>query len=127
MGDTCTPAQMYEYFEFEIREKVAKVNLLTRDDIHQSQFDAVVDFTYNVGTVALQKSTLLKTLNNKLDDKKIVTNFLAWRYDNGKEIAGLTRRRMSEAYLYFTGQLKYDWLNYKKYSQATINEVLKLI
>ena len=127
MGDTITKEQMYEYFDFEIREKVAKVNMLTRDDISQPEFDALVDFSYNVGTIGLQKSTLLKTVNANLTNKQIVTNFLAWRFDNGKEVAGLIRRRMSEAYLYFTGKLKYDWINYKKYSQATINEVLNEI
>jgi lysozyme len=126
-GDTITSRQMYDYFDFELKSKVAKVNLLTRDDIAQWQFDSLVDFSYNAGTVALQKSTLLKTLNNSLTDKKIVTNFLAWRYDNGKEVSGLIRRRMSEAYLYFTGKLKYDWVNYKVFSQNTVNEVLKEI
>jgi GH24 family phage-related lysozyme (muramidase) len=126
-GDTITPEQRDEYFLFEIREKVARVNFLTRDDITQQQFDSLVSFSYNIGTIGLQKSTLLKTLNNNLTDTKIITNFLAWRYDNGKEVSGLTRRRMSEAYFYFTGQLKTNWINYKTYSQATINEVLKEI
>ena len=124
MGDTITPQQKDDYFLFEIQQKVAKVIFLTRDDISQSKFDAIVDFTYNVGTVGLQKSTLLKTLNHNLTDLKIVNNLLAWRYDNGKEVSGLIRRRMSEALLYFTGRLKYDWKNYKTFSQATINEVL---
>lgn len=127
MGDVITPQQKDEYYLYEVRQKVERVNFFTRDDINQNQFDALVDFAYNVGTVALQKSTLLKTLNSNLDDKKIITNFLAWRFDNGKEVAGLTRRRMSDAYLYFTGKLKYDWVNYKVYSTATINEVLKVI
>lgn len=127
MGDKITKAQMYEYFEYEVREKVAKVNFLTRDDITQQQFDALVDFSYNVGTVGLQKSTLLKTVNDNLTNKEIVKNFLAWRFDNGKEVAGLTRRRMSDAYMYFTGKVKTDWINYRTFSQVTVNEVLKAI
>lgn len=123
-GDVITPKQREEYFLFEIREKINKVILLTRDDINQNQFDSLVDFSYNVGTVGLQKSTLLKTVNNSLTDKAIVSNFLSWRFDNGKEVSGLIRRRISEAYLYFTGNLKTDWINYKKYSEATIKEVL---
>ena len=126
-GDTITPEQRDEYLLFELREKVAKVNFLTRDDISQQEFDALVDFSYNVGTIGLQKSTLLKTVNQNLKNKQIVTNFLAWRFDNGKEVAGLTRRRMSDAYMYFTGKLKTDWINYKKYSAVTVNEVLKAI
>lgn len=126
-GDVITAQQRDEYFQWEIRDKVAKVNLYTRDDITQNQFDSLTSFAYNVGTVALQKSTLLKTLNANHVDKKIVTNFLSWRFDNGKEVSGLIRRRMSEAYFYFTGLLKTDWVNYKVYSQVTVNEVLKAI
>jgi lysozyme len=126
-GDTITREQMYDYFRFEMRVKVERVIVLTRDDINQDQFDALVDFAYNVGTNALQKSTLLKTLNNKPADMQIVDNFFSWRFDNGKEIGGLLRRRMSEALLYFTGRLKFDWVNYKKLSAATRAEVLKEI
>ncbi len=127
MGDVITKDEMYEYFQFEIRNKVAKVNLLTRDDISQNAFDSLVDFSYNVGTTALQKSTLLKVLNKDLNNKAIVTHFLSWRFDNGQEMAGLTRRRMSEAYLYFSGQLKYDWINYKHYNEETVQEVLSAL
>jgi lysozyme len=126
-GDTITNKQMYDYFKFEIQAKIERVIVLTRDDISQDQFDALVDFSYNVGTVALQKSTLLKTLNNKLTDLQIVDNFFSWRFDNGKEVGGLLRRRMSEVLLYFTGRLKFDWVNYKKLSAATKTEVIKEI
>jgi lysozyme len=126
-GDTITRDQMYDYFRFELKSKVDRVIVLTRDDINQDQFDALVDFAYNEGTNALQKSTLLKTLNNNLTDIQIVDNFFNWRFDNGKEVGGLLRRRMSEALLYFTGRLKFDWVNYKKLSAATKAEVLKEI
>ncbi len=123
MGDTITRQQMDEYFEWEMRSKVAKINALTRDDINQNEFDGLCSITYNIGTTGFQKSTLLRTLNNNLTDPAIVKNFLAWRFDNGKEVAGLLRRRMSEAFTYFTGKIKTDWVNYRTYSQATINEV----
>jgi len=126
-GDVITAVQRDEYLLFEIKDKVERVNFLTRDDITQQQFDALVDFSYNVGTVGLQKSTLLKTVNANLTNKEIVKNFLAWRFDNGKEVAGLTRRRMSDAYMYFTGKVKTDWINYRTFSQVTVNEVLKAI
>lgn len=126
-GDVITAEQRDEYFLFEIRSKVEKTIFLTRDDINQNQFDALVDFSYNVGTTGLQKSTLLKNVNANLSNKEIVKNFLAWRFDNGKEVGGLTRRRMSDAYMYFTGLLKTDWKEYKKYSDKTIKEVLTAI
>lgn len=127
MGDVITPKQRDDYFAWQVREKVAKVNLYTRDDINQSQLNSLVDFAYNEGTTGLQKSTLLKTLNNDLTDIEIVTNFLAYRFVKGKEDAGLTRRRMGDAYLFFTGKQKFHWTNFRIYSQQTINEVVAAI
>lgn len=123
MGDTITRLQMDEYFAFEMRAKVEKVNALTRDDISQNLFDGVCSCTYNIGTTGLQKSKLLKYLNNDLNDLKIVDGFCNWKYDNGKFVRGLLRRRMSEAYLSFTGELKYDWVNFDKVGVAAPNEV----
>ncbi len=127
-GDQITPQQRDEYFLFEVRNKVERVNFYTRDDINQNQFNALVDLAYNIGTAALQKSTLLGVLNSNPNDPLLITKFLQWRYDNGNEISGLLRRRMSDAYHYFTGELKYDWVNYsvraKDYSiNKAINEV----
>lgn len=41
------------------------VSRLVTVDLTQNQFDALVSFTFNVGTGALAKSTLLRKLNNK--------------------------------------------------------------
>jgi lysozyme len=123
MGDQITVAQAYEYFKWEMNGKVQRVNLMTRDDITQSQFDALCSLCYNIGTNGLQKSTLLKVINKNPNDPNIVKHFLSWRFDNGKEISGLTRRRMSEAYLYFTGKLNFQWVNYVVHSNASITEV----
>jgi len=62
------------------------------------QFDALVSFTYNVGAGNLAKSTLLKRVNAK--DPKAHEEFKRWNKAGGKELAGLTRRRASEALLY---------------------------
>lgn len=124
MGDVITSQQRDEYFVWEIRDKVARVNTMTRDDISQAQFNSLVSLAYNIGTVALQKSSLLALINVNLNTIEIINKFLAWRKDNGKDVPGLIRRRMSEAYHYFTGKLKYDWINYHIYNQATVNEIL---
>jgi lysozyme len=63
------------------------------------QFDALVSFTYNVGEGALSKSTLLKKLNAG-DYKGAAQEFKRWNKANGKELAGLTRRRASEALMF---------------------------
>ena len=69
--------------------------------INQNQFNALVSFAYNVGIEAFRKSTLLRTLNVNPNDIEIITQFMRWDKDNGKQIKGLTMRRRKEAQLYF--------------------------
>lgn len=78
------------------------VNKLTQElDITQGMFDALVCFAYNVGLDALARSTLLKLLKqNKVLEAS--EQFKRWNKANGKELAGLTRRRNAEAELFLS-------------------------
>lgn len=73
--------------------------------LSQNQFDALVSFTFNVGAGALASSTLLKLLNQGKYDE-VPAQFLRWNKGGGKVLAGLVRRRQSEAHLFVTGELK---------------------
>jgi len=53
------------------------VNQYVKAPLTQSQFDALVSFTYNEGTGALKESTLLKKLNEK-DYHGAADQFLVW-------------------------------------------------
>jgi lysozyme len=74
---------------------------MTRDDITQNQFDALVSFAYNVGLEAFRKSTLLKKVNANPNDKLISNQFLRWNKSRGRVLQGLTNRRIEEARIYF--------------------------
>lgn len=78
------------------------VDSFCRDDISQGQFDALVSFAYNLGTGALQKSTLIKKVNANPKDVTIADEFMKWNKANGRVLVGLTRRRQAEAKLYFS-------------------------
>lgn len=69
----------------------------------QDQFDALVDFVFNLGAGNFQKSTLLKKLKDDPNDPTIYDEFLRWVYAGGVKLLGLVRRRTDEANLYFTG------------------------
>lgn len=73
----------------------------------QYQFDAIVCFTYNTGMGSLQSSTLLKKVNKNPSDPTIPDEFLKWNKAGGKVLAGLTRRRRSEAHLYKHGEVNF--------------------
>src|SRR5699024_2284665 len=88
--------------------KVARrINPLIRATISQQQFYALVSFAYNVGAVSLEKSTLLKKLNNGAPADSIVKEFGRWIHAGGKVLKGLVRRRKSEAVLYEYGYLDF--------------------
>lgn len=70
--------------------------------LNQCQFDALVAFSYNVGTGALIKSTLLKKAKVNPNDPSILDEFLKWNKAGGKVLTGLTNRRREEANLYFS-------------------------
>ena len=59
----------------------------------QGQFDALVDFAYNLGTAALGSSTLLRLIRINADDASICKEFRRWVYSGGKILAGLKKRR----------------------------------
>ena len=106
-GDTCTRDQAVEYLKFELKEKEDGVTDLVNVDLSQQQFDTLVSFTYNLGLGTLKKSTLLSLLNDENYDA-VPAEILKFNRAGGKVMAGLTRRRNSEAYLWSTGQLKFD-------------------
>lgn len=75
------------------------VEKLVKVKITQGQFDALVDFAYNAGVGALQKSTLLKKVNAE-DFDAVPAEFMKWTKGGGKELAGLVRRRRAEVKLW---------------------------
>ncbi|WP_279204570.1 lysozyme [Obesumbacterium proteus] len=77
------------------------VNSLVTVSLNQNQFDALVDFVYNLGVNALKGSTLLKKLNAG-DYAGAANEFTKWNKAGGKELAGLTRRREAEKSLFLS-------------------------
>lgn len=67
--------------------------------LSQHQFDVLVDFAYNAGLGALQKSTLLKKVNAS-DFDAVPAELMKWTKGGGKELPGLVRRRQAEIALW---------------------------
>lgn len=61
----------------------------------QHQFDALVDFTFNVGSGNFRESTLLKDLNAG-NYKEAALQLEAWVFSGGKKLPGLIHRRALE-------------------------------
>jgi lysozyme len=64
--------------------------------LNQHEYDALASFIFNLGCGAFHKSTLLKKLNAN-DRKGAAKEFAKWCHAGGKTLAGLVKRRESEA------------------------------
>ena len=69
----------------------------------QSEFDALVCFTYNLGKGNLDSSTLLKKINSMAPISEIQTEWMKWINAGGVPVRGLEYRRKAEFTLYETG------------------------
>ena len=63
------------------------------------QFDALVDFTFNLGAGNLQSSTLRRVINRG-DYNAAPEQFRRWVYSAGKKSRGLIRRREADIVLF---------------------------
>jgi len=63
------------------------------------QFDALVSFTFNLGSGALQRSTLRRKVNRE-EHEEVPEQLLRWVWAGGRKLRGLIRRRKREALLY---------------------------
>ena len=101
-GDTCDEDQAEVWLTKHIAGAVIPpVN-------QQGEYDACLDFIYNVGQSAFNASSLCRDVIANAAADTITTDFCMWdkAHINGElvEVPGLLRRRKCEAYLYNNGQ-----------------------
>jgi lysozyme len=63
------------------------------------QFDALVSFTFNLGSGALQRSTLRRKVNREKHDE-VPAQLKRWVWAGGRRLRGLELRRKAEAKVY---------------------------
>lgn len=90
-----------KYFEEDVKWAVDAVNRLVKVGLTQNQFDALVSLTFNIGETAFGRSTLLKKLNAG-DYDGAADEFPKWKYQSGKVLKGLVRRRSEEMEYFLT-------------------------
>lgn len=92
-----TKERAISLFRIVLKHYETAVWSLTRDDINQSQFNALCLITYNIGVNGFKGSTLLRLVNANPLDPAIKNAFEMWR--KPKE---LLPRRKRETKLYFS-------------------------
>lgn len=101
-GDVITQEQAELMLQEDVQQYAQELQRLLKDEgveANINQFNALLDFVYNLGVSALKKSTLLKKLKAG-DYAGACEEFGKWNKAGGKELAGLTRRRAAEQRLF---------------------------
>jgi lysozyme len=99
--------QAAEILASDVRDAEQAVERLVKVPLTQGQFDALVDFCFNLGAGKLTASTLLKFLNHgRYDDA--AQQLLRWDHAGGQEIDALKARRQAEAELWRNGQTQHQ-------------------
>jgi lysozyme len=83
----------------DVRNAEIAIERLVKVPLSQGQFDALVDFVFNLGAARLAGSTLLKYLNSGKYDAA-AWQLLAWDHAGSQQLAGLTARREVEFHLW---------------------------
>lgn len=97
--DTITQDQASALLGQDLLVAENAVNNLVTVTLNQNQFDALVDFTYNLGAGNLRTSHLLAAVNNS-DFVTAASEFPKWDHCGGVVCEGLLRRRQAESDLF---------------------------
>ena len=100
-------AQGAEILTNDLRDAEQAVGRLVKVALTQGQFDALVDFCFNVGSGKLAASTLLKDLNAG-QYAEAAEQLLRWDHVGSQEMAGLKARREAELQLWGSGGISQE-------------------
>lgn len=101
-GQTITKEQAENFLRDDVKWAESAVNRLVHAPLNQNQFDALVSWTFNLGSGNLASSTMLKRLNAyRFND--VPCEMIRWNRAGGKVLKGLVKRRRSEAILFNGG------------------------
>jgi lysozyme len=101
-GSAITPEKAIADLRANIQTSVNDVNQLVAVQLTQGEFDALVDFDFNLGRGHLAHSTLLTDLNAG-NFAAAGDQFEAWAKCKGVVVAGLLHRRVAEKTEFLTG------------------------
>jgi lysozyme len=95
LGDKTTPTQALNRAMVDIQKFEGAVKSCVQVPLTQGEYDAYISLSYNIGSSAFCNSTLVKRLNQS-EYALACQEILRWNRFQGKELAGLTKRRQEE-------------------------------
>ena len=98
-GMTITQDQAEYYLRLGMEKFALLIRPMIKVRVTDNEFGACLSLAYNIGPRGFSKSSVLRFLN--LDNRPVAAaKFALWNKDEGKVLAGLTRRRAAEAALF---------------------------
>jgi len=105
-GDTMTEGEARTRLVKEVEDEYgAAVKRCVNVPLYQSEYDAFVSLTYNIGATAFCRSTLVRKVNVE-EYSEACRQILRWNRAGGKVVRGLVNRRKDE-YVLCTKDHKY--------------------
>ena len=98
-GDICTKEEAESLLASDLEEFEGYVDKYVEVDLTQSQRNAIIAWTFNLGPRSLKSSTMLKELNAG-NYEKVPSEMKRWNKAGGKVLDGLIRRREAESLLF---------------------------
>jgi lysozyme len=97
-----THDQAYSDFELLVRSYELGIYSITREDLTQNQFNALVSLMYNIGVGNFKKSTVLRLVNQHITGQPLKDAFLMWNKSKGVVLEDLSERRLKEFNTYMS-------------------------
>ena len=94
-GDTITPHKALARAASDISKFEGALKQCVTVPLTQGEYDAYISLSYNIGSGAFCRSTLVEKLNRQ-EYQRACEEILRWDKQQGKRLPGLTKRRQEE-------------------------------
>lgn len=98
LGDSIDPVRAVNRALIDVSKFEGAARRCIAVPLHQHEYDAYIQLSYNIGPTAFCNSTLARKLN-ALDYAGACAEILRWDRFQGRPLAGLTARRRAEHHL----------------------------
>jgi len=115
-GDTIDKATDAAWLAIKYESVCKEASQYIKVQLNPVQSAAIVDYIYNRGLGNFLKTQLDELINANPNDKRIAAEIMGTGLKDraGNLLWGLGRRRYSQAWLYFKGEVKTNWSRWVK-------------
>ena len=98
---TFTIEEVNELLVADVRKFELGLARYVNVELSQNQFDAIIDYCFNLGLGTFQRSSVRQAINRR-DKASVVRNLLRYNKAGGKVVPQLDNRRKAEALLFLS-------------------------